>query len=851
MVAITVNQKVFERLKQAYAEKFGGSPKLLIDTLNHVYHDTTNNSKDVISDKTIRNFFKNTEPMKMQEKNLNFLCGVLLECESYQEALRQQAALEQVEQTNPRLNEEWLDCYQEHIRKKWSTMKVLTMTQPVQLDSIYAKVNVLEVVKAKKHKTIDKLLDNHKTIDELWANIFSESISLSPLNYVVSQKNVAALDAVKRYKKLLIWGRPGAGKTTFLKHLALHYVKELGEQMIPVFIDLKVFAEEEEKPNLIDVIEREFLICVPEPAQLVQELLQQGHCLILLDGFDEIVETERNRVYRNINDFVEQFSKNHFVLTCRFGASESTFEHFTEVEMADFNEEQVYLFVRKWFASCSEQKLGDKFLEELKINRSIKDLSKNPLLLTMLCLVFEDNYDFPKNRDLLIDEAVNILIRKWDASRRVDHSSINKFNLPYRRKINLLGKIAYEAFNQESPKFFWQQRELEELIRNYIENIPEIPTETLALDSLAVLKTIETNHGLLLKQSNDFYSFSHLSFQEYFVASYIVENQNPEILEEVIKRYLTNRQWREVFLIIAGRLLNADDFFKLIFTQINKLVDSKPLQELLVWLYNVTALHKVESSSWRAFYLLVDQWFELYTNCQTKIDYNLAQQLAIMLKDLNLERDDILKPSPLNRLAFDLVKTHAQVSAKFCGDEFKPQKITPLLKKALSMSDNMLIAPQLRDRVETLDKEKGILTINKQVTQELDKKIQDIAGLDDRFQDVKAHLEERNISDNLKEELIFLLESFPGEDDPKEDWKQWTNSLRAAMMLYLDIGFAWKFSEADIKTFKDYLYANILLIECIRGGSYCSKHLRNQIVDHLLLPIKNIPETLGGCLQST
>lgn len=847
MVVITANKKVFERLKQAYAEKFGGSPMLLITSLNNVYYHPAN--KDVISDKTIRNFFNHNEPIKMQEKNLNFLCGVLLECESYQEALRQEAALEQVEQTNTHLNEQWIDCYQEHIRTKLGTMKVLTMTQPVQLDSIYANVNVLEIIKAKKHKTIEELLVNHKTVEELWAEIFSESISFSPLNYVVNQKNIAALDAVKRYQKLLIWGRPGAGKTTFIKHLALHHVQELGEKIIPIFISLKVFADEEDKPSLIDVIEREFLICVPEPSKLVHELLEQGRCLILLDGFDEILETERNRLYRNINAFVEQFPKNNFIITCRLGASEYTFEHFTEVEMADFNEEQVSIFVTRWFASSPEQKLGDKFLEKLKRNRSVKDLSRNPLLLTMLCLVFEDSYNFPKNQDLLIDEAVNILIRRWDASRRVDYNSINQFNLPYRRKINLLGKIAYEAFNQEPQKYFWQQRELEELIKNYIENIPEIPTETLALDSLVVLKEIETNHGLIVKQSNDFYSFSHLTFQEYFVASYIVENSNLEFLKQVVKQHLTNRQWREVFIIIAGRLLNADDFFKLIFTEISKLVESKPLQQILVWLHNVTALHKVESSSWRGFYLLVDQVFELYTNRDTKIDYYLAHQLAQMLRDLNIEQNKIIKPSSENELAFDLLVTHAQVSASFCEDEFKSHKVTPLLKKELSISDNVVISPQLPGRLETLDQEKAISTINKQEIQDTEKKIQDIANRDDRFKDINASLEKYSISEDLKEHLTFWLESQPPDDAPKEDWKQWRNDLRAAMMLYLDIGYAWKFSPDEIQTLKDYFYTNIILIECIRGGSYCSKDLRNQIIDHLLLPIANIPETLGGCLQ--
>jgi predicted NACHT family NTPase len=43
----------------------------------------------------------------------------------------------------------------------------------------------------------------------------------------------------------------------------------------------------------------------------------------------------------------------------------------------------------------------------------------------------------------------------------------------------------------------------------------------LQLDSEAVLKSIEWQHGLLVERSRRIYSFSHLTFQEYFTARHI------------------------------------------------------------------------------------------------------------------------------------------------------------------------------------------------------------------------------------------------------------------------------------------------------------------------------------------
>ncbi|MUH01238.1 NACHT domain-containing protein [Scytonema sp. UIC 10036] len=830
MAAISVNQKIFEKLQQAYIEKFGASPKFLITELNRVYQDKREDSKDIISDKTIRNFFKDNEPTKMQEKNLNFLCAILLGYESYQEALRQQTVLEQGEKAETDNQETWLHRYQEYLKRKCGTIKVLTMTQPLQLDSVYTQVNVLENIQGKQSKTLQ----------ELFSQFSNEGISFSRFNYRI-RNHLSALDAVNTYSKLLIWGKPGAGKTTFLKHLVLYSIEQKEEvKEIPIFISLKAFSDKEDKQNLLDAVKEDLSDYIAETSQFVQDILEQGHCLILLDGLDEVGETKSDRIYQSIDNFVKKFPKNRFVLTCRSGSADYIFPDFTEVEIADFDNSQVEIFIRKWFAPSEDLKLADSLLEKIEKNRAIEELTANPLLLTMLCLVFDDRYELPSNQYSLIHDAVEILLRRWDASRRIERSITNKFNLPYQQKVNLLSKVAYESFLQEPHKILWQQRELEEIIGNYIENLPDFSTDTLNFDSLAILKRIEANHGLLVKQAQDIYSFSHLTFQEYFVANYIVESRSYEILKEVVKQHLVNRQWREVFLIIAGRLANADDFLKILFIQINKLVNSKRLQDMLAWLDDVTTYHGVKSSSWRAFYLFVDQEFELYTNQLSKVDSALAQKLATLLKEFNRERKKIIERSPLSDFALYLVDTYTKVSAKAENKQFKPHKVNPLLRKELPVSDDTAMAPQLGGEGVTIDKNRGVITLSKQQRQiTLDK---------DNFpnQIISSITSDRSVNyESLADELIFLQESFPDDNAPQSDWQDWIKHLRGVMRLYLNIGYDdVKFSPEQIKTLKDYLYANILLLECIKGCNYSSKDLRTQILDYLLLPSKRIPETL-------
>jgi predicted NACHT family NTPase len=50
-----------------------------------------------------------------------------------------------------------------------------------------------------------------------------------------------------------------------------------------------------------------------------------------------------------IKAFTDQYRDCQFVITCRIAAREYTFQQFTEVEVADFNDEQIAEFATKWF----------------------------------------------------------------------------------------------------------------------------------------------------------------------------------------------------------------------------------------------------------------------------------------------------------------------------------------------------------------------------------------------------------------------------------------------------------------------------------------------------------------------
>ncbi|MEO0539090.1 MAG: NACHT domain-containing NTPase [Cyanobacteria bacterium P01_A01_bin.123] len=463
----------------------------------------------------------------------------------------------------------------EDIQERCGTMRVLDMNQPIGLGDIYTDVNILEKVIGRQRKEIEELLQDFGL----------ENFNRFTLGEI-QHKRVPGLDAVERNPKLMILGKPGAGKTTFLKRLAtLCNLGGLQSHHVPVFVTIKDFAEANNNPNLLTYITQQWSACGVQNTKIAAFLISQGHALVLLDGLDELKEKDHDRILREIQSFTSQFRTCQFVMTCRIAAQEYTFEQFTEVEVADFNDDQISEFAAKWFKAKEDPVKAKTFIEKLEDNQPIKELSTNPLLLTLLCLVFGEAADFPRNRSELYKEGLDVLLKKWDVKRNIERYQVYK-KLSFKRKEDLLSQLALDMF--ERGDYFFKQKTVEAQITQYIQNLPDAETDpdALQLDSEAVLKSIEAQHGLLVERARGIYSFSHLTFQEYFTARRIANSPAVKALESLqnLASHITDKRWREVLLLTVGMLSDADDLLEFMKAQVDSLLaEDEQLQMFLNW----------------------------------------------------------------------------------------------------------------------------------------------------------------------------------------------------------------------------------------------------------------------------
>ena len=272
-------------------------------------------------------------------------------------------------------------------------------------------------------------------------------------------------------------------------------------------------------------------------------------------------------------------------------------------EGVKFDSQQVVKFNHKWLQIIEPNDIDTSEIQADEIDARID----NDPLLKLLCLLFEENSEIPSEPSQLYQEGLKILLKKWDNTHDVLGDQFYK-KLSLQRKQDLLSKIALKTF--EEGEFFFKQ-DIEHYIYDYFFNLPNAPTnvEVLKLASEAALKSIESQHTLLVEKAKGIYSFSDLKFHEYFVARAIAQGSNREESEQGLKNlvnHLSETRWHEVFVLVVGMLRNSDYLLRLMMQQTDTILAAdEQLQHFLIWLNQKSNSAKAiyKPSTFRAFYL--------------------------------------------------------------------------------------------------------------------------------------------------------------------------------------------------------------------------------------------------------
>jgi HEAT repeat protein len=354
----------------------------------------------------------------------------------------------------------------------------------------------------------------------------------------------------------------------------------------------------------------------------LEERLEEGSVLFLLDGLDEAnvgdhsaepfvprsvlspstslgidsVEAlrteglttkpqEAEATYRHvvgqINVLAARYPNCPMVVTVRRGSWKGLLAaRFHTVELLEFNRGDIQRFIVNWFGASSDR--ARDLQDALSQNPRMGALATNPLLLSLMALVFEQDRKLPEGRAGLYGRSVELLLNTADRKnlpdtehkRRLLEEVALHFHL---RRVLLLsedelrGIIA--AFNElRSPISRRKQKGTVDIPAEQVPTPPSAPPLTTRRSAgqdsgqallRAGLEEISSLHGLLQERISGWVGFPHPTWQEYFAAAAISKGGQ---LEWVLEG-LHDPWWEGTALFLAGVLEDATPLLEGILAQ--------------------------------------------------------------------------------------------------------------------------------------------------------------------------------------------------------------------------------------------------------------------------------------------
>jgi DNA-binding winged helix-turn-helix (wHTH) protein len=279
--------------------------------------------------------------------------------------------------------------------------------------------------------------------------------------------------AACRFKRAIILGDPGFGKTWLLRYEARRLAEEglenlrehiaaLDNLMLPVLVRLSELNQSDSPVEHVLVT----LTCGSHSDAFrswVRNKITVGSCVEMLDAWDEVpVEVPqpgeplryqpgyRQRLGQRLETFVERFPRVRLLLTSRaVGYSYSPFREGTELELLAFDPSQTEAFVRAWFKG-ERRKQGVELLSLLRQNPQIRGLARIPLMLALICRAYQGGVlTFPTRRAVLYDVCLRGLMRGWQSEKQQREMSDGYVDAV----LGLFQDVCYDLFVNDFEEF--------------------------------------------------------------------------------------------------------------------------------------------------------------------------------------------------------------------------------------------------------------------------------------------------------------------------------------------------------------------------------------------------------------
>lgn len=390
-----------------------------------------------------------------------------------------------------------------------------------------------------------------------------------------SSKTFSIEYALNNFNNIVILGDPGSGKSTVLKYLARKVCQNrsttyLHSDVVPVVIKGSEFAKYVQTTSkqlaeyIIDHIEKKYEL-------LFTKKLETGQLLVLVDGIDEInIANIRHDVVNRINTFIAHYPNIKIIVSSRLvGYRETRLNgFFNHLKVLEFGEEQIKNFVKNWYLSIAfnsdkdEQSAHNKANElyrAIEDNPSVLKMASNPLLATIIALIYYQGNSLPEKRATLYDVATSTFLENWVKQR--ESKNLAKFDQD--SLVEILAPISFYIHQNYSTGLI-AESELKMRLKGELKRInPYLNLKEEKQDIRDIIEFLREDAGFLFEKGygengEPFFGFVHQTFQEYFTSIEFKTRWKESAFKENLDEYAFNSSWIEV-IKLAASLFKANE----------------------------------------------------------------------------------------------------------------------------------------------------------------------------------------------------------------------------------------------------------------------------------------------------
>lgn len=371
-------------------------------------------------------------------------------------------------------------------------------------------------------------------------------------------------------------GGPGTGKTELGLWLLAKQctpgqaLPELAADCVPVRLELRQFDHDVQRGgptyDFFTHLEQSLrAVSVQLDAQQLRELHSAGRLLWIFDGMDEVRTPERRRHYAEMIRTLVGDAPSRAIVTSRAVGCEELIEALgtpAVYSLRDFDDRQIDAFLRNWYALefVDEPEISERRRQRLALaieqSRPVRDLCRNPLLLTLLALLNRGDA-LPRRRHRVFERALDLMVGQWDANKDLPANPRASAVFEREDKLQFLLELAWAMHNNhwpDSQNNLIQRDDLVLFTTEFVSKQFNADEARAKARARALVENLEYRNQTLIYLGNDQYGFVHKSFLEYLAAEALIRVLSPAEQIERFQRDAGDQNSWEVLTLAYGLL---------------------------------------------------------------------------------------------------------------------------------------------------------------------------------------------------------------------------------------------------------------------------------------------------------